>query len=132
MSEQTNRLKINIDYQRKEPPVKKPVKLGTGEEIDNEPEPQEEWTNQLMTQMYINYAVNKIYPNGLKGGSNRRMLGRIQRKLEEAVEAKGEDIELNEYEIKFLKDVFNKEELEFPTYDAKFVTLLEDEIAKLV
>lgn len=103
-------MKINLDYGRKLPLAADAL------------------SNRELTLDYINYAVTNAYPNGIEG-KMRRVWGRIQRKFDTAIDFQAEDIELEETEKDFIKDSFK--DSKFPSGIAKFVVVLEDEIAKL-
>lgn len=98
-------MKVNIDYQR-------PVTQG-------------DLPNSELTLDYINHAATQAYPNGLEG-QVRRIYGRIQRKIDEAISAKEDEVDLETAEKDFLKKIFK--EAKFPASLSKYVLLLEDEI----
>ena len=103
-------LNINVDYKTKEV------------------EGQKRLSNSELTLNYINYAVDVKYKEGLNG-QIRRMYGRIQRTLEEAVETGKSKVELEESEFEFIKDAIK--DAKFPTGLARFVSALEDELDKV-
>lgn len=86
-------------------------------------------SSQYMTADYIGHAVQQKYPEGLKG-QLRRVYGRIQRKLDEAVEKDLSSIKLEEGEKDFILECFK--DAKFPANLAKFVMVLEDEIRKFI
>lgn len=101
-------LKINLDYKRSataEPNV----------------------SNSELTSNYIEAAVAGTHPQGLEG-QMRRTFARIQRKLDEAIEAKKDEIELEKAEQDLLRKSFN--ECKVPAGFAKYFTVLEDEIER--
>lgn len=98
------------------------INLNYREETKNQP------TNSELTLDYILYAVSQKYADGLEG-QLRRICGRIQRKLDEAIEKKKNSVEFETAEIEFIKKAFN--EAKFPPHLAKFVIMLEDEIDKI-
>lgn len=83
-------------------------------------------TPRELTSGYINYAVNKKYPGGLKGIS-LRTFGRIQSKLDEAVLDKKDSIELETSEVDFIKETLLNDEIEFPSAISRYVLILIDE-----
>lgn len=85
-------------------------------------------SNAELTFDYITHAINKRHEKGLNS-SQRRLWGRIQRKFDDAIEQKFDEVELEEAEIDFIKEAFR--DVVFPASLAKFVVVLEDEIAKL-
>lgn len=84
---------------------------------------------QYMTADYIGHAVSQKYPEGLKG-QLRRVYGRIQRKLDQAIEDDAASIKLEDGEKDFILDCFK--DVKFPFNVAKFVMVLEDEIRKFL
>jgi len=102
-------MNINIDYKRTDDATK-------------------DTANADLSINYITYAVEQKYKDGLSG-SLRRLYGRIQRKLDDALESNSYDIDLEEAEKDFLKDAFR--DAKFPSGTSKYVILLEDEINKL-
>ena len=79
--------------------------------------------NKSMTLDYITYAVNKKYEKGLEG-QLRRMWGRIQRRFDDAIENKIDEIELEDTEFDFVKKAFS--ECEYPSVISKYINILED------
>lgn len=100
---------INLDYKRSAEDIKK-------------------ISNSNITLDYLTYAVSQTFSNGLDG-QKRRTWGRIQRKLDEAIDNNSETIELEEAEVYFLKTIFK--DITFIPHLAKFVVILEDELEKL-
>jgi len=107
-------MKVNIDYKR-------------SEKVNNSPD---SISYQEMTADYINYACQAVYKDGLDG-SKRRIFARISRKLDECIEQKGEEIELEEAEKDFLKKMFSDDKFKPNPAFAKYIIILEDEIASL-
>jgi hypothetical protein len=99
-------MRINLDYQRK-------------------PEAAAEVPNQALTADYIDFAASNVHKDGLEG-QQLRTFARLQRKLDAAVEAKQDEIELAEDEKDFLRKTFDK--VKVPANLAKFFVVLEDEI----
>ncbi len=85
-------------------------------------------TPQFLTMSYIQYAVHQKYPT-IKG-QLMRVWGRIQTKLQEAIEKDLETIELETTEIEFLQKCVT-DETPFPSEIARFVMVLQDEIDTL-
>lgn len=104
-------MNINLDYKVK---------------VSDPSQPQT--SNQELTFDYINYAVNQKHKDGLDGAL-RRIWGRIQRKFDTAVDGKAESIELEQGEKDFIKKCFDS--AKYPPMLAKYVDILEDEIAKM-
>ncbi len=105
-----SKLIINLDYKRKAEAIK-------------------DMPNSALTADYIGYASNAKYPNGLDG-KVRRIYGRIQCKLDDALDKKADSIELEAAEVDFLKSIF-KEDTKFPTNLSQYVVVLEDAIDAL-
>lgn len=108
------KFKINLDYKRKDP---KP-----GEEKDY-------LSNSELTQNYIEFAARSKYEKGLEG-QLRRCFGRIQRKLDDAVDNKHDEVELEDAEIDFIVGIFDNKVL-MPTALAKYLSVLEDEVDRV-
>lgn len=105
-------LKLNLDY-----------KINYGE---TKPESIDEAYAKLSVS-YLEYAVTSAYKDGV-GGTIRRILSKLQTKTEQAIEDKTYSMELEDKEIKFLKDLFKNEKTIMPALISKYVTVLEDEI----
>lgn len=101
-------LKINLEYKI----------LGTGEPI----------SNQQVTQNYILAAVGSKYQGGLDG-QYRRIFARIMVKLDEGVEKKLEEIELETAELDMLKGAFK--DCKLPAAMSYNAGLIEDMIEKI-
>lgn len=101
-------MKINIDYKR-----------GIADEAKA--------SNQEVTSNYISFAIENAYPAGVDSLA-RRNIGRIQRKMDEAIASNSESVEFSASEFDLVKDAFSK--AKFPAAFSKFVVLLEDEIDK--
>lgn len=72
-------------------------------------------------------AMEQSYPAGLDGnGPKRRMWGRIQRKLDEAVSKDKNEIELDDGELELLSKALNTAMM--PLDWSRYICLLEDEI----
>lgn len=78
-----------------------------------------------LTADYINHAVSNAHQQGLEG-QQRRIYGRIQRKLDEAIETDAEEIALEQAESDFLRKAF--EACKVPSVIAKYFVVLEDAI----
>ena len=87
--------------------------------------------NQELTANFITFAVNSKYKDGLKTGSQRRLFGRLQRAMDDAIETDKDSIELEQAQIDFLHDVFRGDIPVYP-YEAQYFIVLEEEIEKLV
>lgn len=87
-----------------------------------------ELSNSELTLNYVGFAVSQTYKDGLDG-QLRRIWGRIQRKFDEAIEAKTDVIELEEAEKDFILKSFK--DVKFPSGLAKFIVILEEEINML-
>jgi len=83
-------------------------------------------SSQELTSNWITSGVASKYKDGLHG-QLRRVWGRIQRKLDEAIDNDMEEIELEEAEKDFIKKVFS-EDTSFPSGVAKIISVIEDEI----
>lgn len=80
-----------------------------------------------LSRDYIEHAVQSHY-NDLKG-QNLRLWGRIQRKLDAAVEGNTAEINFEEAEKDFIVEAFK--DAAFPSHLSKYVVVLLDEIEKL-
>jgi len=87
-------------------------------------------TNQEMTRNFIELGTNSLYPQGFDSGSQRRTFGRLQRKLDEAVEKRLDEIELADDERDLLKEVFITKNPKLPPSWSKWLGMVEDEIEK--
>jgi hypothetical protein len=83
-----------------------------------------------LSKGYIEYAVSAKYKDGLNG-QLRRVYGRIQANIGTAIATEEYEIELDEKEVKFLKDAFSDEVTKFPASVAQYVVALEDAILAL-
>jgi len=96
----------------------------------NQGQPKEgtkQFTGGELTGDYITFAITSAYPEGLQG-QLRRVFGRIQRKLDDAIETGKDDIELEEAEKDLIRDAFGK--ARFAAHLSKYINTLEEEIAK--
>lgn len=105
-------MNINLDYKRPEPKPTDP------------PFP----TNAELTVEYITYATRIVYPQGFNSASKQRTFGRLQRKMDDALDSKSNEIDLADDEKEMLIDVFSKLEGRFPIELSKYVVVLMDEI----
>jgi len=95
-----------------------------------EKEQDENFSNVNLAINYIVYAVKQRYQDGLEG-QRRRIWGRMQRKMDAALEKDAETkINLESAEVDFLKGLFT-DELRFPAAASKYVVVLEDAIRAL-
>jgi len=95
-------LNLNLDYKRREEDEKKT-------------------SNVALSIDYITYAISSHYKEGVEG-QLKRVIGRLQRKLDEAEET----LELEQAEIDIIKKAFEK--VTVPTALVKYWVILEDEI----
>jgi hypothetical protein len=102
-------MNLNIDYKRK---------VEDEKQIDN----------IALSVNYIEYAINNAFPQGLEG-QKRRVIGRIQRKLEDAQNSQNGEINFEAAEVDELKEIFKV--AKFPPALSKYVVLLEEEVNKL-
>lgn len=86
--------------------------------------------NRQITANYIQMVFNQKYKDGIKG-QLYRTLGRIQRKLDEAIDDKKDFIELESSEMDLLKKAFNENEILVPPQLAKYFMILEDAVEAL-
>lgn len=107
-------LNINLKYNRSSKEMEKDSAL----------------TDSQLTQDYINFAANAKYKNGLDDATKRRIYARIQRKLDDAIEAGEGTITLEKAESDFLKDCMK--EPPFPAALSKYVVVLEDEFERMI
>lgn len=106
--EQKAKLQIDLDYRR-------PADMAEAK------------PNSEITENYIGAAVQSAYPQGLEG-QLRRIYGRLQRKLDSAIEQEESAIELEEAEKDFLRKVIDK--CTIPANVAKYFLVLEEEIER--
>ena len=109
------KLKLNIPYNR-------PIPKSDSENILSDSE---------LTVNYLNFAVEKKYPNGLKG-IVLRTFARIQNKMDTAILDQQDYIELDATEFDLLKESIKNDELEFPAGTSKYVVLLIDEFDEIL
>lgn len=102
-------MKIKLNYKRRD------------EEV-------EELSNVGLSSNYINFAINADYKDGVEG-QLKRIIGRIQRKLDEAVEKDQDKIDFEQAEIDIITKAFEK--VKVPPNLLKYWVVLEDEINAL-
>lgn len=85
-------------------------------------------TNVEQTASYIIMAVSNKYQQGLDG-QWRRLWGRIQRKLDEAIDKEKKHVEFERSELEFIKRGFG-EDVKLPAVASKYLMLVEDELEK--
>lgn len=85
-------------------------------------------TNSELTSDYINFAINSVHKDGVEG-QLKRVVGRIQRKLDQAIEDKEDEVQLEEAEKDLIQKCFEK--VKVPPQLIKYWIVLEDEIEKL-
>lgn len=83
-----------------------------------------------LTATYVQSAINLKYPQGLEG-QVRRLWGRVQRKIDSALEEKKNEVELEDSEFDFIKKAVLDETIKFPAHIAKYINVLEEELEKL-
>lgn len=105
-------MKINIDYRRKIP-------ADFNDKVTS---------NSEITFSYIEYAVSSKHEKGLDS-TLRRIWGRIQRKMEAAIEAQADDVELDAAEFDFIRK--SVEDTKYPPAYSKYILILEDEIERV-
>lgn len=71
---------------------------------------------------YVNHAFRNVYPEGAQG-QKRRIIGRIQRKFDKAVEDDSDFVELEDSEFETIDKAF--EEAKFPTGISKYINEVE-------
>jgi hypothetical protein len=76
-----------------------------------------------LTLLYVNEALKLAHPGGVSG-SVQRMVGRIQRKFDAAVDAAQDEVELDPSEFDEVATAV--ESATYPTPIAKYVTVLKD------
>ena len=86
-------------------------------------------TSQEVSSNYIIFAMNNKNPQGLEGQA-RRIFGRLQAKLDEAIENKSECLELETSEFELIKK--NIEEAKFPVQFSQNLLMLEEAIAEAI
>lgn len=115
-------LRLNLEYKRDElTQAQKDQLIAQGQKI---------LTDSDLTVDYIGFAVNSVYPGGFDSGGQRRTYGRLQRKLDAALDAKVDEVEITPDELDFLKKIFNSNP-KFSPGLSKYVMVLEDHIADL-
>lgn len=102
-------LDFNIDYNRNEEDVKK-------------------LANVNLTHDYISYAIEKHFKDGLEG-QMRRIVARLQRKLDDALDTKPHKAKLEQAEIDIIKKAFEK--VLVPTNIVKYFVVLEEIVDNL-
>lgn len=103
------KLKLDLDYKRLEEEKKKT-------------------SNIALTEDYINYSIIQAYKEGIDG-QLKRIVARLQRKLEDAVLNNTPEIEIEEAELDIIKKSFEK--VKTPVQLIKYWIILEDEIDSL-
>lgn len=111
-----SKLKINIDYKRKDPVTEEEKKAFL--------------PDAELTLSYIQYGARKKYPDGIKG-TELKVFSRIQNKVEDAIDEKNSSVEFEKAEVDFLKSIFYKDDIAYPTDIAKYIVRLLDEMDKL-
>lgn len=115
---------INLPYNR--PEKKKSNGIGGLFKKNKEAE-EKELTDSELTKDYLYNAIISTYPR--MKGQMRRVFGRIQRAVDEAINTGKDEIELDDAGKELIRKSF--ETAEFSAHLSKYVIVLEDEIAKL-
>jgi len=110
------KIKLNVDYR-----VKK----------TDDPKEKVDTAKAELSKSYIEVAVTGAYPKGLNG-QLRRVFGRIQSKINEAMDSKTFEIELTDLELNFLQGAFKSDNALFTATLAEYVIVLEDELFGIV
>lgn len=107
-------MKLSVEYLRSKP------KDGAETESDSQ-----------TTSNIISYAIQKAYPDGLDGnGPLRRMYGRLQRKLDTAVDDGENSIEVDQSEVDMISKAMTT--AKFPTNWSSLVDQLEEALREVV
>jgi hypothetical protein len=93
------------------------------------PDAVKEISNIELTSSYIQFVVTKAHHN--LTGAQTRIFGRIQRKIDAAIEDKKTSIELEDAEADFIKSAFKDDKVQVPPQFAKYFVILMDEIENL-
>lgn len=100
---------LNLDYKRKD-------------------EAKEKMSDAEITADYLEFAVRNVYEKGLEG-QKRRIFGRLQRKMDAAIESKEYVIDIEQAEFDLIKKAFN--EATFDGALSKYVNVLDDYLESL-
>jgi len=82
-------------------------------------------SNAELTENYINSATQMFYKDGLDG-QKRRIFGRIQHKLDDALTTKNYEVDFEAAELDFISNVAEK--VNFPAHLSRYFVCLEDAI----
>lgn len=85
-------------------------------------------SNQQVFFNVLDKAVGGKYEKGIADG-DRRVWGKIQRKFDEVIDQKLEEVDLNEMEVTWLKTAFSG--TNFPKEWANFSVLVEDSLVSV-
>lgn len=102
-------LDLEIDYKRDEEAIKK-------------------ISNINLTNDYLNYAIQKHYKDGLEG-QMKRIVGRLLRKIDDALDTKPHKVKLEPAELDIIKKAFDK--VSVPSEIVKYWIVLEEIVEKL-
>ena len=131
MKNETKILKLNLDYKvDKDAKIKESVKGDDGKDtiVERDPTQEEIDDNKAdISKSYIEYAVTASYAEGLNN-QFRKMYANIQVKIQNAIDFKHYEVELEKSEVKFIQDAFRDEKTKFTPKLAMYVTVLEDAI----
>jgi hypothetical protein len=89
---------------------------------------EDKMSDSELTAHYLDLAASTAYREGL-GGQQLRIFGRIQRKVDAAIEQGEDEVTLEEAEKDFLRKTFEK--CKVPAAISKFFMVLEDEVEGL-
>jgi len=89
-------------------------------------------SNPENTLEFIEAAANSVFEKGFDTGSQRRTFGRLQRKIDAAIEKEEDEIELAADEKDLLKEIFFKRNPQFFPNWSKYVVILEEEIERAI
>jgi len=83
--------------------------------------------SQEITFDILTFAVNKKFENGIPA-EDRKLWGKVQDKLEIAIEKKGKEIDLTDEEQTFTEECFMA--CDYPAPWSRDINILEEEVAK--
>jgi hypothetical protein len=121
----TVKLNLDLNYNRSEPTDDVLCPYCQGNLTRHQQPPQ--GTNSELTGEYLRFAVASSHPDGV-GGQARRIWGRIDRAIDEALDQKNTSIEIERAGYEFLKKSIDK--CKVNSRLVKFFVILEDEIQR--
>lgn len=111
-------MKLSVEYNHKE---LTPEQIEAGQTKEQ---------NIETTCNLISAAVNKAHPEGFDGnGGLRRVWGRLQRKMEAAMDNNTNEIEMDEAEADLIKKALTNAKM--PLQWSKYINLLEDALYEM-